>query len=120
MINNNDFTLNNSTFGDLPGFVKHLHSAGMHFVPILDPGVSAGEPNGTYEPYEDGVQLGIFVKNHDGSIFVGKVWNKNSTVFPDFTDLKTFVYWTGLIHKLHDRIPFDGLWIVSYLSTFFL
>lgn len=113
MINNNDFTLNNMTFKDLPDFVKNLHTNGMHFIPMLDPGISSSEPNGTYPPYDEGQKLGIFIKNQDGSTFVGKVWNKQTTVFPDFTNIHTSVYWTGLIHKLHDELPFDGLWIVS-------
>lgn len=39
------------------------------------------------------------------------MWNKASTVWPDFTHPKTVDYWTYLLHSLHDVIPFDGAWI---------
>lgn len=113
MDSNNDFTVDEKRYGNLSNFVKELHNAGMHFVPILDPGVSGCEPRGSYPPYDLGVQLNAFVNDVDGKPFVGKVWNKNCTVFPDFTNPDTGIYWTTMIKKFHDSVAFDGLWIVS-------
>jgi len=45
----------------------------MHYVPILDPGVSAAEPPGSYPPYDEGIKQDIFVKDSKGKPFVAKV-----------------------------------------------
>ncbi|KAL0280250.1 UNVERIFIED_CONTAM: hypothetical protein PYX00_001598 [Menopon gallinae] len=111
MKNQNDFTIDEEKFGNLSQLVKDIHSVGMHYVPILDPGVSASEPAGSYPPYDDGVAMDIFIKDHEGKIFIGKVWNPNTTVFPDFTNPKTQEYWTKQIRGLKKKLDFDGLWI---------
>lgn len=109
----NDFTYDKKNYGDLPDFVEEVHKSGMRYVPILDPGISGCEPNGTYPPYDEGIASDVFVKNSDGGIFVGKVWNPKCTVFPDFTAPNAGEYWFNQIKKLYNEIPFDGLWIVS-------
>lgn len=40
-----------------------------------------------------------------------KVWNRGTTVWPDFTNPKTVDYWTLMLKTLHDQIEFDGAWI---------
>lgn len=75
MVNRNDFTLS-TDFKKLPEFVNELHSKGMHYVPIIDPGISGSEPVGSYPPYDKGVEMDIFVKNATGQIFIGKVFFK--------------------------------------------
>lgn len=113
MKDRNDFTIDPDTYGALPQFVQDVHDAGMHYVVILDPGISASEPEGTYPPFEDGIAKDVFIKNSNGSVFVGKVWNPISTVFPDFTNPNILEYWTTHVRGLHEKIPFDALWIVS-------
>lgn len=39
------------------------------------------------------------------------MWNRASTVWPDFTDPKTLDYWIYMLKSLHKQIPFDGAWI---------
>ena len=48
MIRFNDFTINNKTFGGFQEFVRHLHQIGMHYVPIIDPGIDPAEPKGNF------------------------------------------------------------------------
>uniref|UniRef100_A0ABL0DKX3 P-type domain-containing protein n=1 Tax=Rhodnius prolixus TaxID=13249 RepID=A0ABL0DKX3_RHOPR len=111
MENRNDFTLG-SPFKNLGKFVNVLHQEGMHFVPILDPGVSGSEPKGTYPPYDRGIEMDIFVKDSNGKKpIIGKVWNKNSTVFPDFTNPKIVPYWIEMLKSFHKVLSFDGLWL---------
>lgn len=44
-----------------------------------------------------------------------QVWNSpKGTVFPDFTNPKVIPYWLKHVTELHQNVPFDGLWIVSY------
>lgn len=82
-----DFTYAKDNFSGLPEFVQKLHDQGMHYVPIIDPAIEGHDIN--YAPYDEAIKLDIFVKNADGSIFEGKVWNTNVSYFPDFTNPKT-------------------------------
>ncbi|CAG9860741.1 unnamed protein product [Phyllotreta striolata] len=111
MDNNNDFTYDPVNYQHLPEFVEELHSNGMHYVVLIDPGVSASETPGSYPPYDVGIKMDVFVKDHNGKPFVGKVWNKKSTVWPDFTDPTTVDYWTEMLKSLHRQMEFDGAWI---------
>lgn len=111
MEHNNDFTYDKDKFADLPKFVQELHDKGMHYVPLVDPGVSGSEPAGTYPPYDKGIEMDIFVKNSSDQVFIGKVWNYESTVYPDFSNPRTLDYWTDMLKTMHDMFEFDGAWI---------
>lgn len=69
----NDFTYDRVLFKGLPQFVKELHKSGMHYIPLIDPGVSGSEKPGTYPPFDKGIEMDIFVKNASGQPFTGKV-----------------------------------------------
>ncbi|XP_065342512.1 lysosomal alpha-glucosidase-like [Cloeon dipterum] len=107
----NDFTWDSELFAKLPEFVDDLHKAGRHYVPLIDAGIASGEPKGSYAPYDRGMELDIFVKNQSGLPFVGKVWNKYATVWPDFTNPNTVDYWLNELGRLHSLLKFDGAWI---------
>ncbi|XP_054288436.1 lysosomal alpha-glucosidase-like [Macrosteles quadrilineatus] len=112
MENGNDFTYDKTTFKGLPEFVDTLHKEGMHYVVLVDPGVSAGELPGEYPPYDDGIAQAAFVTDSSGyRPLVGKVWNKKSTVFVDFFKPEVVNYWMQQLRSLHDLVPFDGAWI---------
>lgn len=86
----------------------------MHYIPLIDAGISASESSGSYLPYDEGVKLDIFVKDGiSNKPFEGKVWNLVSTVWPDFTNPKTIGYYTDMIRSMHDSFAYDGAWIVS-------
>ncbi|KAG8228221.1 hypothetical protein J437_LFUL004346 [Ladona fulva] len=107
----NDFTYDNQTFHGLPEFIEELHKMGMHYIPIIDAGISGGDGKGKYPPYDEGLAAGIFIRNSSGLPFVGKVWNKKSTVWPDFTNPASVPYWSRQMERLHSQIAFDGAWI---------
>eukprot|EP00095_Tigriopus_kingsejongensis_P008887 snap_masked-scaffold566_size135349-processed-gene-0.4 protein:Tk08887 transcript:snap_masked-scaffold566_size135349-processed-gene-0.4-mRNA-1 annotation:"lysosomal alpha-glucosidase" len=111
MKDRNDFTLDDVNFKELPSFVDHLHEIGMHYVTIIDPGVSGSEPKGSYPPYDRGMELDIFMKNSSGLPFVGRVWNPQTTVWPDFLNPQTVGYWTEMLQRFHNKVPIDGAWI---------
>lgn len=111
MNNSNDFTYDHVNFKGLPAFIKELHKREMHYIPMVDPGISASELKGTYIPFDKGIEMDIFVKNSSGQPFIGKVWNSGSTVWPDFTNPSSVNYWTVMLRSLHDQMPFDGAWI---------
>lgn len=112
MDKNNDFTYNLDKFKDLPEFVNEIHSKGMHFIPIIDAGISASESNGSYMPYDEGQREDLFIKDGEtNKTFIGKVWNFGSTVWPDFTNPKSQDYYYRMMDNLHHAIAFDGAWI---------
>lgn len=119
MNKNNDFTYDQVKFNELPEFVKNLHNDGMHYIPLIDAGISGTEPNGSYIPYDEGVREGIFVRDSNGLPFQGKVWNLKSTVWPDFTNPKTQDYYLKMMNETHEKFEFDGAWIVSNIQNHF-
>ncbi|XP_028045016.1 lysosomal alpha-glucosidase isoform X2 [Monomorium pharaonis] len=112
MDKNNDFTYNKEKFKDLPEFVEEIHAAGMHYIPLIDAGISASEGNGSYLPYDEGIKQDIFIKDGiSNKPFVGKVWNFVSTVWPDFTNPKTMIYYANMMGDMHNNFAYDGAWI---------
>lgn len=41
-----------------------------------------------------------------------QVWNKASTVWPDFTHPNATSYWVEMFTSFYKSIPYDGIWIV--------
>ncbi|KAF9408035.1 hypothetical protein HW555_012147 [Spodoptera exigua] len=113
MHDHNDFTYDTKRFAGLPDFVKEVHSEGMHYMIIIDPGVGASEKPGTYPPYDRGVEMDIFIKNSTNQILIGQVWNTGQTVYPDFTHPNSSSYWLEMMADFHKHVPYDGAWIVT-------
>eukprot|EP00088_Acartia_fossae_P064412 TRINITY_DN7924_c0_g1_i12.p1 TRINITY_DN7924_c0_g1~~TRINITY_DN7924_c0_g1_i12.p1 ORF type:complete len:879 (-),score=174.43 TRINITY_DN7924_c0_g1_i12:112-2748(-) len=106
-----DFTTNKNEFGGLSAFVDEVHQADMKFVPILDPCISAGEPAGTYPPYDEGDKMDIWVKNASGDPLLAKVWPEDYCHFPDFFKKVTEEWWTKQLGEFHKAVEYDGIWI---------
>ena len=69
-----DFTYDTNKFHGLPELVRALQANGMHYVNIIDPGISSTEQAGSYAPYDDGVKRGIFMtKFNSTELIMGKV-----------------------------------------------
>lgn len=69
-----DWTYDRQAFARLPDIVKYLHSMNMHYVPIVDPGISNQQPAGTYPPYDRGLDMNVFMRDSRASKpIVGKV-----------------------------------------------
>ena len=71
--------------------ISDFRAQGVHTVLITDLHIKK-DPNHNYAPYDTGTQRDVFVKNPDGSVFVGPVWPGDS-VFPDFTLTKARDWW---------------------------
>ncbi|XP_061191912.1 lysosomal alpha-glucosidase-like [Saccostrea echinata] len=113
-----DFTTGTKKFGDQAAMVDTLHSMGMHYVMIVDPGISNKSPS-PYPPYNVGTKMDIWIKDSTGKPLIGKVW-PGDVVFPDFTNPKTTDYWTQMTKAFHDKVKFDGMWIdMNELSNFY-
>jgi len=104
---NRPFTVNPQTFPDMPGLVATLHRDNFHVVAITDLHI-ADLPGQNYAPFDSGVAGDHFVKNAEGSLYVGPVW-PGPSVFPDFTQQKTRAWW-GTLYTYFDHIGIDGFW----------
>jgi alpha-glucosidase len=104
---NRPFTVNPQEFPDMPGLFATLHHNNFHVVAITDLHI-ADLPGQSYAPFDSGVAGDNFVKNPDGSLYVGPVW-PGPSVFPDFTQQKTRAWW-GTLYTYFDHIGIDGFW----------
>ncbi len=87
-------------FAQMLGDLKKEH---FHVVAITDLHIARAENQG-YAPFDTGLAGNHFVRNLDGSIFVGKVW-PGPSVFPDFTQQSTRLWWGSL----YSNFVSDGL-----------
>ncbi|MGC2639443.1 MAG: TIM-barrel domain-containing protein [Acidobacteriaceae bacterium] len=104
---NRPFSVSRSTFPDLPGMIHQLNAENLHTVMITDLHI-ADLPGQNYAPYDSGIAGDHFVKNPDGSIYVGKVW-PGPSVFPDFTRRQTRAWW-GTLYRDFVRDGASGFW----------
>uniref|UniRef100_A0A060T6J9 Maltase n=1 Tax=Blastobotrys adeninivorans TaxID=409370 RepID=A0A060T6J9_BLAAD len=116
-----DFTYDKEKYplADFRSFVDDLHAKGQHYVPIVDAAIYAPQSEDEdYPPFRRGIHSDVFVKNPDGSPFVGKVW-PGPAVFPDFLAFNTPGWWLGELHRFHSDIRYDGIWLdMNEVSSF--
>ncbi len=91
---NRPFTVDTQKFPTFDKMIKDLSAQHFHTVVITDLHI-ADLPNSGYKPYDEGTAGDHFVKNPDGSTYVGTVWPGKS-VFPDFTQRRSREWWGTL------------------------
>ncbi len=91
---NRPFTVSASSFPTFGPMIRELRAEGFHTIAITDLHIAVAPRRG-YAPYDSGTKLDAFVKNPDGTVYVGKVWPGDS-VFPDFTLTRVRDWWGGL------------------------
>jgi alpha-glucosidase len=74
--------------------IRDLKADHLHTVIITDLHI-ADLPDAGYKPYDEGAAGDHFVKNPDGSTYVGIVW-PGKAVFPDFTQEASREWWGTL------------------------
>src|SRR6202142_3370966 len=89
---NRPFTIDREHFPTFEQMIGDLRAEGFHTVAITDLHIKK-EPG--YAAYDSGEKIDAFVKNPDGSDFVGPVW-PGPSVFPDFTLARVRDWWGGL------------------------
>ncbi|KAI6655906.1 hypothetical protein LOD99_1640 [Oopsacas minuta] len=104
-----DFTFDPENFPveKMQNFVKNLHSNNQHYVVIVDPGIAIDK---NYTPYTEGLQKDVFIKNHKGEVFTGKVW-PGFTTYPDFLNTDTISWWGEQMKKFLRMVAIDGIWL---------
>jgi alpha-glucosidase len=99
------FTIDRERFPHFEGMVADLHKQGFKLVLITDLHI-ADFPG--YKPYDEGIAHDYFVKNPDGSVFVGPVW-PGPSVFPDFTRAAVRDWW-GTLYTGFVKMGVRGFW----------
>lgn len=103
-----DFTLNpvNYPRPKLLAFLDRIHSIGMKYIVIIDPGISV---NSSYGVHQRGMANDVFIK-YEGEPYLAQVW-PGAVNFPDFLNPKTVEWWGDEVRRFHELVPVDGLWI---------
>lgn len=100
-----DFTWDQKKYNDPKAFVAKMRKRGIRLMPILDAGVKKDDK---YNIYQEGIKNGYFVKNPDGSVYVGNVWPGDS-VFPDFGNPDVRAWWAKHM-KFFTDMGACGVW----------
>ncbi|KAL8137539.1 hypothetical protein V2J09_003540 [Rumex salicifolius] len=111
-----DFTLNPISYPrpQLLSFLDKVHSLGMKYIVIIDPGIAV---NSSYGVHQRGVAADVFIKYH-GQPYLAQVW-PGAVNFPDFLNPVAVDWWADEIRRFHDLVPVDGLWIdMNEISNF--
>jgi alpha-glucosidase len=101
------FTVDTERFPHFEQMLADLRREDFHVVAITDLHI-ARVPGAGYAPYDTGLAADSFVKNPDGSVYVGTVW-PGPSVFPEFTQKKTRDWW-GSLYKQFLAEGLAGFW----------
>jgi alpha-glucosidase len=101
------FTINREYFPQFEQMIADLRGQGIRIIAITDLHIKK-DPNHGYAPYDSGMKEDVFVKNPNGSVFVGPVWPGDS-VFPDFTLTRVREWW-GKLYKDFVAMGISGFW----------
>lgn len=104
---NRVFTVDTERFPHFEQMLSDLKKQEFHVVVISDLPI-AHAPKEGYAPYDSGTAADLFVKNADGSPFIGTVW-PGPSVFPDFTQEKSRIWW-GSLYKDFVSEGVAGFW----------
>jgi alpha-glucosidase len=106
-LKNRPFTVDPAKFPTFDRMIQDLKAEHFHTVVITDLHI-ADLPNAGYKPYDQGAAGDHFVKNPDGSTYVGVVW-PGPSVFPDFTQ-KASRDWWGTLYSDFVSKGVAGFW----------
>ncbi|EPT05586.1 hypothetical protein FOMPIDRAFT_1034256 [Fomitopsis schrenkii] len=117
-----DFTTDPVSFpaDEERAFIEELHANHQHYIPIVDAAVAVlANATDVYDPYTRGVELDVWVKNLDGSEFIGEVW-PGYTVFPDWFSENADSFWAeALSNWSQSAVNFSGIWLdMNEVSSF--
>ncbi|KAJ5899750.1 hypothetical protein N7495_004494 [Penicillium taxi] len=118
---NFDNDQNRFPYSGAKDFLNKLHNSGRHYIPIVDSALYIPNPHNesdVYATYSRGAYDDIFLKNPDGTVYIGAVW-PGYTVFTDWHNPKASDFWANELVTWHQNVAFDGIWIdMSEVSSF--
>ena len=106
-LKNRPFTIDPERFPHFDQMIQDLKAQHLRTVVITDLHM-AYLPNAGYKPYDEGSAGDHFLKNPDGTTFVGMVW-PGKAVFPDFTQ-KASREWWGTLYSDFVAKGIAGFW----------
>jgi alpha-glucosidase (family GH31 glycosyl hydrolase) len=102
MVDYEDFTIDESRF-PLDRIINITKN--YRYILIIDAGIKVGGA-----AYNEGVKRDVFIKNANGSTFVGNVW-PGDTSFVDFFSFNATNYWSDMFTVLYNKVKFSGVWL---------
>ena len=99
------FTWNKKNFPDPKKMTSDLAAEGFKLVTIIDPGI---KNDSSYWVYKEGAKGNDFVRNKDGSTFIGPVW-PGDCAFPDFANADARQWW-GTLYSGLVSVGIRGFW----------
>ncbi|KAG8221683.1 glycoside hydrolase family 31 protein [Butyriboletus roseoflavus] len=112
-----DFTTDPVRFSadELQQFIEQLcmlNRSNYIDIPIVDAGIGVTmNATDVYYPFSDGVTNDAFIKNPNGSLFLGQVWPGYSA-FPDWFAENTQAWWTEALKNWTELgVNFSGIWL---------
>jgi len=105
----NDYKFNPKQFDDPVAMVKHIHDEGFKMVLWHTPWINSksdppkeagfeGKIAPMAENYAEAAEQGLFVKNRDGSPYVGRWWKGEGSLV-DFTNPKAKQWWQDQVRQ---------------------
>jgi alpha-D-xyloside xylohydrolase len=105
----NDYKFNPRQFADAPAMVKYVHAQGYKLVLWHTPWINSksdapkeagfeGKITPLAENYQFAADQGLFVKNRNGSPYVGRWWKGQGSMI-DFTNLKAKQWWQDQVRQ---------------------
>ncbi|KAG6370671.1 glycoside hydrolase family 31 protein [Boletus reticuloceps] len=117
-----DFTTDPVRFPheELEQFIEQLAANHQHYIPIVDVAIALTvNATDVYYPFSDGVAKNTYIKNPDGSLYIGEFW-PGYTAYPDWFAENTQAWWTDALTNWTELgVHFSGLWLdVNEASSF--
>ncbi|EGW08982.1 Maltase-glucoamylase, intestinal [Cricetulus griseus] len=99
-----DFTIDEQAYPQLADFAKDLHNNEQKYVIILNPGIFKDL---NYKVYNNGSKSRVWIMSSSG-FAVGEGYPGQS-VFPDFTNPASTLWWTRQLTEFYSLLEFDGV-----------
>ncbi|CDU22645.1 probable Alpha-glucosidase precursor [Sporisorium scitamineum] len=109
-----DFTTDPQRFPqkEFAAMIQKLRDNHQHYIPIIDMAIPKAPTNAsdTYYPGTRGNELDVFLKNRNGSEYIGEVW-PGYTSFVDQQSENAGQWWTEAIRNFSEIVDFSGIWL---------
>ncbi|GAC93447.1 glycoside hydrolase [Pseudozyma hubeiensis SY62] len=109
-----DFTTDPQRFPqkEFAGMIQKLRDNHQHYIPIIDMAIPKAPTNAsdTYYPGTRGDELDVFLKNRNGTEYVGEVW-PGYTSFVDQQAENAGRWWTEAVRNFSEIVDFSGIWL---------
>ncbi|KAI5988848.1 glycoside hydrolase family 31 protein [Pisolithus orientalis] len=116
-----DFTTDPVSFptDEVRSFIENLTTNHQHYIPIVDAGIAL-TVNDTDVGEMSLNSRNVFMKNPDGSLYIGQVW-PGYTAFPDWFSDNAVEWWTEALMNwsTNGGVEFSGIWLdMNEVSSF--